>query len=151
VLARRPRMEAVLRRPRHRLAIPRVAAPAARRDRIQWTPSMERDTETFRPDDEKDGVPRRGSGAPPKTGDALGHFVILDAIGRGGTGDVYAARDVELDRKVAIKVLRHGTFGSEERRARLRREAQALAKIVHPNVVTVHEVAEDKGHQYIAM
>ncbi len=113
--------------------------------------AMERDTETFRPDGDKDDTGRREAATPLRPGDTLGHFVIIDAIGFGGMGEVYAARDVELDRKVAIKVLRHGTFGSEERRARLRREAQALAKIVHPNVVTVHEVAEDKGHVYIAM
>jgi tetratricopeptide (TPR) repeat protein/tRNA A-37 threonylcarbamoyl transferase component Bud32 len=81
----------------------------------------------------------------------LGHFEVVRQIGRGGMGEVYSARDRDLDRTVAIKVLRADTFNSEERRARFRREAQTLAKIIHPNVVTVFEVGEQQGRLFIAM
>lgn len=81
----------------------------------------------------------------------LGEFQILGVIGSGGMGVVYAARDPALDRKVAIKVLRHGEVGSDTRRARLLREARAMARLRHPNVVTVHEVGEDAGKVFVVM
>src|SRR5688500_13590011 len=90
-------------------------------------------------------APAVGSGqAPdgePARGDGFGRFVILGTLGIGGMGIVYSAYDPHLDRKVAIKLLRAALAGSsEDARARLLREAQAMAKINHPNVVAVHEV-----------
>ena len=73
----------------------------------------------------------------------FGRYVLLDRLGRGGAGVVHAAYDPELDRKVAIKLLlptRNGASGSDNPRARLLREAQAVAKLNHPNVITVHDV-----------
>lgn len=73
-------------------------------------------------------------------------------LGKGGMGAVYLARHAELDRKVALKVL--GTFAGAERSdmsRRIRREAQALARIDHPNVVTVHGVYLDRGQPVIEM
>ncbi|MEZ4448477.1 MAG: serine/threonine-protein kinase [Nannocystaceae bacterium] len=81
----------------------------------------------------------------------IGRFTILDRLGEGGMGVVYTAYDDQLDRKVAIKVMRsegnEGTLGS----ARLRREAQAMARLSHPNIVTVHEVNEYEDQIYVAM
>ena len=72
----------------------------------------------------------------------LSRYVLLDRIGSGGVGIVYEAYDPELDRKVAIKLLRStpGAKGEGVRRKRMMREAQAIARLSHPNVVTVHDV-----------
>jgi serine/threonine-protein kinase len=79
----------------------------------------------------------------------LGRFVILSRAGVGAMGQVYAAYDPKLDRKIALKVIL--TKGSESQRAYLRREAKALAQLSHPNVVTVHEVDEWRGQLLVAM
>ena len=80
---------------------------------------------------------------------AIGRFAVLGAIGAGGMGQVFSAYDPQLDRRVALKLL-HGA-GSVLERQRLVREAQALARLSHPNVVTVHEVGEHDGHVFVAM
>ncbi|HVH97403.1 MAG TPA: serine/threonine-protein kinase [Enhygromyxa sp.] len=80
----------------------------------------------------------------------IGRFTVLKRLGAGGMGVVYAAYDTELDRKVAIKLLR----GVDEEGAhitRLRREAQALAKAAHPNVVQVYEVGDFRKQVFVAM
>ena len=86
--------------------------------------------------------------------ESLGRFRVLSELGRGGMGEVYAAYDPELDRKVAIKLLRRDVSepGSESQGpSRLQREAQAMARVNHPNVATVHEVATFDGRLYVAM
>ena len=84
-------------------------------------------------------------------GATFGRFVVLRGIGRGGMGMVVAAHDPELDRNVALKVLypdsRARVLGSE----RLQREAQAMARLAHPNVVTVYEVGTTATHSFIVM
>ncbi|MCA9719657.1 MAG: serine/threonine protein kinase, partial [Myxococcales bacterium] len=70
---------------------------------------------------------RRGRGSPAK----IGRFVILRTLGEGGMGVVYSAYDDELDRKLAIKVVRSALAGRDVSRARIRREAQAMAKLSH--------------------
>ena len=82
-------------------------------------------------------------------GEVHGRFTVLTAIGSGGMGQVYAAYDPTLDRRIALKVLHDG--GSSDDRARLVREAKALARLSHPNVVTVHEVLEHQGRVLVAM
>jgi tetratricopeptide (TPR) repeat protein/tRNA A-37 threonylcarbamoyl transferase component Bud32 len=86
-------------------------------------------------------------------GATIGRYVVLYRHGRGGMGHVYAAYDPELDRKVAIKLLRHvGTSKRQKRaRARLMREAQALARLSHPNVVSIHDVGLHDGRVFVAM
>ncbi|MEM9460426.1 MAG: serine/threonine-protein kinase [Myxococcota bacterium] len=79
----------------------------------------------------------------------FGRFLLLGTLGRGGMGTVFKAYDESLDRSIAIKVLHPGT--SEHHADRLRREAQALAKLSHPNVVHVYEVGEVAGQWFIAM
>jgi Tfp pilus assembly protein PilF len=79
----------------------------------------------------------------------LGRYEVLGVIGRGGMGTVYKAHDPELDRKVAIKVL-HDDFLAGGVDA-VRAEAQALARIVHPNVVAVYDVGETDGTPFVVM
>ncbi len=82
----------------------------------------------------------------------IGRFQILQRLGEGGMGTVYAAYDEQLDRKVAVKVLREETArGSTTGRARLLREAQAMARLSHPNIVAVHEAGEADGQIFVAM
>ena len=84
----------------------------------------------------------------------LGHFQLLEPIGRGGMGSVYSAYDLRLDRKVAIKLLEHDDTSTEQRaqrNQRLLREAQAMAKLSHPNVVPIFEVGLEGERLFIAM
>lgn len=84
-------------------------------------------------------------GAPSK----VGRYVLLEEIGCGAMGVVYSAYDSDLDRKIAVKLLHRGERG--DHRARLHREAQAMAKISHPNVVHVYEVGLHEDRVYLAM
>jgi hypothetical protein len=82
-------------------------------------------------------------------GTLIGRYVILAKLGAGGMGIVLAAYDPELDRKIALKLLR--AQGQSSARTRLQREAQALAKLDHPNVVSVHDVGVHEGQLFLAM
>jgi serine/threonine protein kinase/Tfp pilus assembly protein PilF len=98
-----------------------------------------------------------GAGPRPDVAPAstVGRYVVLDLLGVGGMGVVCTAYDPKLDRKVALKLLRDrdGTDESQAShgRARLLREAQALAKLSHPNIITVHDVDTYDDQLYIAM
>jgi hypothetical protein len=85
-----------------------------------------------------------------RPGTVVGRFVVERKVGAGGMGEVYAAYDPHLDRRVAIKILQAGARGADAA-PRLVREAQALAKLAHPNVVAVHEVGETAGGVFLAM
>jgi len=80
----------------------------------------------------------------------LGRYVVLGELGRGGMSVVYAAYDPELDRRVALKVVRADQL-SATHRARLHREAQALARLSHPSVVTVFDVGDLENDTFVAM
>src|SRR5262249_43676713 len=84
-------------------------------------------------------------------GDRIGRFEILETVGQGAMGVVYRARDPDLDRVVAIKVRRSPSRLDPDGEERLRREAQALARLAHPNVVAVYETGRGEGTTYIAM
>ena len=84
-------------------------------------------------------------------GTTLSHYKILKKIGSGGMGDVYLAEDTKLARKVALKVLPPELAESEQRRARFKREAQAIAALDHPNIVQVFSVEEAEGTHFITM
>ena len=87
-----------------------------------------------------------------RPGDVLGRYSILRRLGSGGMGVVYGAYDPKLDRRVAIKVLRPDLFdGGTAGATGLLHEAQAMAKLKHPNVAAVHDVGETDGHVFIAM
>ena len=82
----------------------------------------------------------------------IGRYVVLKALGEGGMGVVLAAYDSDLDRKVALKILRDGSRDGSAGAVRMRREAQAMARLSHPNVAQVYEVAEDDfGRLFLAM
>src|SRR5262249_42941755 len=83
-------------------------------------------------------------------GASIGRFLILSLLGRGGMGEVYSAYDPELDRRVALKLL-YATIGSDDARKHLVREARALGKLSHPNVVQVYDVGEHRGDVFVAM
>ncbi len=88
---------------------------------------------------------------PITNGTMISHYKIIEKIGAGGMGEVYLAEDTELDRKVALKFLPPHLCPDEDCRARFKREAQATAKLNHPNIVTIHEVSEYQGRPYFAM
>ncbi|HKE16303.1 MAG TPA: serine/threonine-protein kinase [Kofleriaceae bacterium] len=91
---------------------------------------------------------------PPEfqRGTAFGRYVVLERIGEGGMGVVYAAYDSELDRKVALKFLNpDGEESGVRRDKRLLREAHAMARLSHPNVVVVYEVGRFEGRIFLAM
>ncbi len=82
-------------------------------------------------------------------GTKIGRFLVVGELGRGGMGVVYSAHDRELDRKVALKVLR-AAAATEEERMRMLREGQAMARITHPNVITVYEVGVEGNLVFLA-
>jgi tetratricopeptide (TPR) repeat protein/predicted Ser/Thr protein kinase len=96
-------------------------------------------------------APHRESSPAIERGQTIGRFVVLEQLGTGGMGVVYAAYDANLDRKVAIKLLRSQAAESDEARVRLLREAQAMARIDHPNVLRVHEAGTLGERIFIAM
>ena len=83
-------------------------------------------------------------------GSSIGPYLIKSALGAGGMGEVYRARDRKLERDVAIKVLSGEMSDDPHFRARFEREARAAASINHANVITVHDFGESSGRLYIA-
>ncbi|HWN70910.1 MAG TPA: serine/threonine-protein kinase, partial [Haliangium sp.] len=93
-----------------------------------------------------------GADLPMPTGsERIGRFRVLDRLGAGGMGVVYAAYDDKLDRKIAIKIMHSREDDQGHTALRLRREAQAMARLSHPNVVQVFEVGEYRDSLFLAM
>ncbi|MEO7652824.1 MAG: protein kinase [Bryobacteraceae bacterium] len=84
-------------------------------------------------------------------GDKLLHYEIISKLGQGGMGVVFRARDTRLLREVALKVLPPAPGSDADRRRRFLREAQAASQLNHPNIVTIYDVAEGGGVNFIAM
>jgi len=85
-------------------------------------------------------------------GRIISHFEILEPIGQGGMGEVFKARDLDLGRIVAIKLLRKERFSEEESKTRFIQEAQAASALDHPNICTIYEIARSEDDElYIAM
>jgi serine/threonine protein kinase len=81
----------------------------------------------------------------------LGPYRILEKLGEGGMGVVWKARDTRLNRFVAIKVLPAECMADQARKARFIQEAQAASALNHLNIVTIHDVANDAGRDYLVM
>jgi predicted Ser/Thr protein kinase/outer membrane biosynthesis protein TonB len=83
--------------------------------------------------------------------ETIGKYQILERIGRGGMGMIFKAHDPVLNRPVALKVISTEVEVTDELRARFFREAQACARLSHPNIVTVYDMGEDDGRLFIVM
>ncbi|TDI14169.1 MAG: serine/threonine protein kinase, partial [Acidobacteria bacterium] len=84
-------------------------------------------------------------------GRTLLHYKILEKLGSGGMGEVFLALDSKLNRRVALKILPPELSGDADRRKRFEREAQAVAVLNHPNIVTLHSVEESEGIHFLTM
>jgi TolB-like protein len=88
---------------------------------------------------------------PLAPGARLGPYEITEAIGAGGMGEVYRARDTRLNRSIAIKVLSGDVAGDPDRLRRFEQEAQAASALNHPNILTIHDIGQEAGLSFIAM
>src|SRR5690349_23909388 len=84
-------------------------------------------------------------------GTNLSHYRILSKLGSGGMGEVYLAEDTKLNRRVAIKLLPQSAHADRQAHHRLIREARTAANLDHPNICSIHEIAEDAGRSFICM
>jgi serine/threonine protein kinase len=83
-------------------------------------------------------------------GQVVGHYQIIDPLGKGGMGEVYLANDAKLDRKVALKLLPAVLTDNKEALRRFIREAKTASSLNHPNIITIHEIGEAEGVHFIA-
>jgi Tol biopolymer transport system component/tRNA A-37 threonylcarbamoyl transferase component Bud32 len=85
------------------------------------------------------------------TGRSIAHYSVIEKLGEGGMGAVYKARDERLDRYVALKILPAETVSDPERRRRFEQEAKSASALNHPNIVTIYDIGQAEGVNFIAM
>jgi len=132
---------------RRRRFLAQAQADSPVRSEVERLLASHEKSETFIEDSPVAGAlaaPLRG----PLTGQTIDHYDVGPMLGSGGMGTVYAARDLALDRTVAIKVV---TSGAESEQLDLHREAQRASKLNHPNVCMIHDVGETGGKTYVVM
>src|SRR6516162_990174 len=105
---------------------------------------MNEETLTDLDDARAKNVSRSMPAAPPG-------FELLDEVGHGGMGVIYRARDLKLNREVALKLMLAGQFAGEREVKRFRTEAEAAARLNHPNIVPIHEFGEMEGRPFLSM
>ncbi len=96
-------------------------------------------------------VPAPRNAVSDPTVGAMGNYELIEQIGQGGMGVVYKARQRNLNRFVALKLMRSGSWATEAEIKRFRSETTAAATLQHPNVVAIHEVGEHEGRHYFSM
>lgn len=84
-------------------------------------------------------------------GRSIGHYQVLEKLGEGGMGEVYAARDPRLNRTVAMKALPASMLADPQRRQRFLQEARAASALNHPNIITIHDILSLDGGEYLVM
>jgi tetratricopeptide (TPR) repeat protein len=125
-------------------------------EELQEQPQADPDvhTPTFHTDDPaatRAESPGRDAGVWYEGLRSVGGYELLGMLGRGGMGVVFQARQPRLNRVVALKMIRSGSHADPDAVSRFRREAEAVARLQHPNILQVYEVGEDVGHPYLAM
>ncbi len=88
---------------------------------------------------------------PLSVGDRLGPYEITGELGAGGMGEVYQARDTQLGRDVALKILSDAFAADPDRLARFQREAQVLASLNHPNIAAIYGIEESEGTRALVL
>ena len=99
----------------------------------------------------REGLGEPGEAKPEGAGQRFGNYELLEKIGQGGMGVVYRARQINLDRIVAVKLLPFAQFSSAKAVQRFQAEASAAAGLQHPNIVAIHDVGAHEGQPYFSM
>jgi serine/threonine-protein kinase len=128
-----------------------AASGAASQSDEVATLGMETELASTEPAAPRGGRGRRRPRARYRRGATIGRYIVLDTVGAGTMGTVYAAYDPELDRRIAVKVLSTSQSRSPKARMRLLREARALARLSHPNVIQVYDVGVQNDDVFVAM